>query len=61
MSGAVKHEQRSHKTRNKNYSEFRRFSIKAIRTSEQKSTRKTARKSFGERLKSLFTRKHQGR
>ena len=55
MSGRIKHEQRSHKTCNKNYSEFRRFAGKAIRTSEQKG----GKKSIAERIANLF--KHQDR
>lgn len=30
MSGAIKHVERSHKTGNKNYSEFRQFNNKAV-------------------------------
>ena len=59
MAGAIKHMERSRRSHAGNYSEFRKFSMRAIRTSEQKGTRKSVVKPIGERIKSLFNRKHQ--
>jgi hypothetical protein len=56
MSGAIKHMERSHRSYSCKNPEFRRFTVKAIRTGEQKSQRK----GFAETLKSLF-HKHQDR
>lgn len=55
MAGRIKHAERSHKTCNKNYSEFRNFRIKAISAQDQKQQRKSALV----RLANLF--KHQDR
>ena len=61
MVGAVKHMERSHRSHANNNSEFRKFSMRAIRTSEQKGTRKSVVKPIGERIKNAFSRKHQDR
>ena len=61
MAGAVKHMERSHRSHTNNNPEFRKFSMRAIKTSEQKGIRKSAVKSMGERIKKAFSRKHQDR
>jgi len=57
MSSKAKHIQRSHKTHARNYSEYRSFMFKVSHNSQVKKQKK----SVAERIKALFTRKHQDR
>jgi hypothetical protein len=57
MSSRAKHIQRSHKTHARNYSEYRSFMFKVSHNSRVKAKKKT----LAERIKSLFSHKHQDR
>ena len=52
MAGRIKHMERSHKTASKNYSQYRRFVIKA----SAKSEKKVQEKSLVQKIKALFHR-----
>lgn len=52
MAGRIKHMERSRKTANKNYSQYRRFVIKASAT----SARLEKKKSLAQKIATLFHR-----
>ena len=60
MSGRIKHMERSHKTRNKNYSEFRRFNIKAQSSKYSKSEMATLAERIVSGIKNMFKRQAKG-
>lgn len=60
MAGRIKHMERSHKTRNKNYSEFRRFNIKAQNGKYSKSEMATFAERVLSGIRSMFKRQAKG-
>lgn len=61
MAGAIKHMERSRKTRNKNYSEFRRFSMRANSIGNSQKKQKSMKEKIAGLIASMFGRKHQDR
>jgi hypothetical protein len=60
MAGALKHKERSHKTRNNNYSEFRRFEIRAGHNKYSKAAKNALAETIVAGIKKMFKRQAKG-